>query len=268
MVRGTKMKLQDFQEKKQRHEKITMITCYDYPTAKIAEASNIDAVLVGDTVSMVIHGHESTTAATIEMMALHTKAVRRGIKTKFLVADMPFLSYRRSKYSTMEVVYQLIQAGAEAVKLEGAEGNLDIINHIVDSGVPVMGHIGLTPQHINRFGGYKIQGKDKAAQKHLIEEAKALEAAGCFSVVLECIPTALAKTITNSINIPTIGIGAGPDTDGQILVWHDALGIQKDFKPRFVKYFQDGFSVLQDGINQYVKEVKEQTYPDIDKHSY
>ncbi|WP_133130867.1 3-methyl-2-oxobutanoate hydroxymethyltransferase [Legionella yabuuchiae] len=262
------MKIQDFKRKKEQQQKISVLTCYDYPSACIIAESNIDCVLVGDSVAMVIHGHETTINATIDMMVLHTAAVARGLNRQFLIADLPFLAYRISKADTVNAVKQLLQAGAHAVKLEGADQEAcETIQHLVTSGVPVMGHIGLTPQSIHQLGGYQVQGKQQEQAKRLIQEAKALEQAGCFALVLECVPQNLAATITAQLTIPTIGIGAGVMTDGQVLVWHDLLGLQTEFKPRFVKHYLSGKETLLNAINTYTEEVSSQAFPTMD-HSY
>lgn len=257
----------DFMKMKQSDKKISMITCYDYSSAKIVDKTNIDCVLVGDSLAMVMHGFNDTTSATVELMAIHTRSVSRGIKTKFIIADMPFMSYRKSISITMDTVEVLIQAGANAVKLEGCEGNLQTISHIVESGVPVMGHIGLTPQHIHAMGGFKVQGRSKEAYEDLLLQAKQLESAGCFSIVLECIPAELAQEITGNLTIPTIGIGAGLDTNGQVLVFHDLLGFQKEFKPKFLKAYCNTEELFIKNINQYVGEVHETLFPS-DEHAY
>lgn len=256
------MKIHDFKSYKENNKKISMITCYDYPSAKIIAESKINSVLVGDSLAMTVHGHKSTVTATMQMMILHTKAVANGIKQQFIVSDLPFLSYRISKEDTMQNARALIQAGANGIKLEGGDAQaLEIINNLVTAGVPVMGHIGLTPQSVHQLGGYKIQGKDQSAAQRLLSEAKNLEDAGAFAIVLECIPANLAKNISQSLKIPTIGIGAGFDTDGQILVWHDLLGLQTELQPRFVKKYLNGKEVLLNAINSYVDEVHEIKFP-------
>lgn len=257
----------EFQKKKIMQEKISMITCYDFTSAKIIDKTNIDCVLIGDSVSMVMHGCCDTTGATMEMMALHTQAVARGIKNKFIITDLPFASYRKSLNKTISAMEILIRAGAHAVKLEGADGNLNHIRHAVESGIPVMGHLGLTPQHVNTLGGFKVQGKDEFSQNKLFNDAKLLEEAGCFSIVLECIPAELAKQITNSLTISTIGIGAGQHTDGQVLVMHDLLGLQTTIQPKFLKQYFNAESAFTDSINCFVSEVKAKQYPDIE-HCY
>jgi len=251
------MKIHDFKRKKNEHEKITMLTCYDYPSACTIAKSNIDCVLMGDSVAMVMHGHESTIMADMEMMIMHTSAVARGLKTQFLVSDLPFLCHRSGISETIANVKKLMQAGAHAIKIEGADDDtLQTINYLVKSGIPVMGHIGLTPQSIHQLGGYKVQGKSEQASIKLIEDAMRLEDAGCFAIVIECVPSILAKRITNSISIATIGIGAGSDTDGQVLVWHDMLGFNPEFKPRFIKQYAKGQELLLSAINSYVDQVQ------------
>lgn len=262
------MSIKQFAQRKLKQEKITMITCYDYASACTINDTDIDAVLIGDSVSMVVHGHPNTTMATMDMMIMHTQAVSRGLKNKLIVGDLPFMSYRKGLQNTLESVQALVQAGAHAIKLEGCDDNLDTIRHIVNSGVPVMGHIGLTPQSVNQLGGFRVQGKTDSAQEKLMQDAKQLEQAGCFAIVLECVPAQLAKEITESLIIPTIGIGAGPDTDGQILVWHDALGLQQQIKPKFLKQFICAEPLIQEAIQTYVSEVKESTYPHRTEHSY
>jgi 3-methyl-2-oxobutanoate hydroxymethyltransferase len=262
------MKVQDFLLKKQTQQKITLVTCYDYAMAKIVENTEIDCVLVGDSVSMVMHGFNDTTKATMPMMIMHTEAVARAIKTKFIVADLPFLSYRKSMADTVENVHALIQAGAHSVKLEGVPGNIQIIQHLAESGVPVMGHIGLTPQFIHHLGGYRVQGKEKQQADLLLKQAQELEQAGCFALVLECVPLELAKNISHALQIPVIGIGAGPYTDGQVLVMHDLLGLQDDISPKFVKNYLAGSNLLQQAINAYVEEVKSLAFPALTQHCY
>ena len=257
----------EFQKMKMAKEKISMITCYDFTSAKIVDKTDIDCVLVGDSVSMVMHGCHDTTGATLEMMALHTRAVAKGMMNKFIIADLPFASYRKSLSETITAMEVLIRAGAHAVKLEGASGNLDHIRHAVESGIPVMGHLGLTPQHVNILGGFKVQGKDETSQNKLLSDAKLLEEVGCFAVVLECMPAELAEQITNALSIPTIGIGAGLYTDGQVLVMHDLLGLQTAIKPKFLKHYFNGESAFTNSINCFVSEVKEKQYPTVE-HSY
>ncbi|KGP62643.1 3-methyl-2-oxobutanoate hydroxymethyltransferase [Legionella norrlandica] len=256
------MKIQDFKRKKQEHSKISMVTCYDYPSSCIVAESNIDCVLVGDSVAMVIHGHSTTIMATIEMMELHTQAVARGLSKQFLVTDLPFLAHKLSQSHTVENVKRLLQAGAQAVKIEGADQETcQTISHLVNAGIPIMGHIGLTPQSIHQLGGYKVQGKNDEQAEILLNQALALEQAGCFAIVIECVPQNLAKIITNSLTIPTIGIGAGSGTDGQVLVWHDMLGLQTSFNPKFVKKFFRAKDHFVEALNTYAQQVQQMHFP-------
>ncbi len=258
----------DFKIKKELAQKISMLTCYDYPSACMIAESNVDCVLVGDSVAMAVHGYNSTVMATIEMMVLHTAAVARGLKKQFLISDLPFLCHRISRSETMTHVKQLIQAGAHAIKLEGADDDVcQTIEHLAISGVPVMGHIGLTPQSVHQLGGYRIQGREQEQAAQLIQQAQRLETAGCFALVVECIPSPLAKTITETVTIPVIGIGAGAETDGQVLVWHDMLGLQTTFTPRFVRRFVEGKEILLHAINSYVDHVQQSHFP-ASEHTY
>ncbi len=246
---------------------ISVITCYDYWSAKIIEATSIDAVLVGDSASAVMHGFQSTVHATIEMMCMHVSAVRRGLTNKFLIADMPFLAHKKGNKYLMSSIDKLMKCGANAVKIEGANGSLDAIKYVVDSGIPVMGHLGFTPQSINKLGGNKIQGKEETKAEALIEDAIALQEAGCFSIVLELIPAELAKKVTEKIDIPTIGIGAGKHTSGQVLVLQDMLGMNKDFNPKFLKKYLDGYSLIKEAIETYSSDVKNKKIP-LDENSF
>ena len=250
------MNVLDFQALKARNEKIVMITCYDYTSARIVQDSDVDVILVGDSAAMVMHGYGTTIPADIEMMCRHIESVSRGTKNKFIVGDMPFLSFRQSLTDNMRAVASVMKAGAHAVKLEGIEGNVETIRHIVKSGVPVMGHLGLTPQSVNQLGGFRVQGRGDRAAEILRDEAKACEQAGCFALVLECVPDDLAAEITESLAIPTIGIGAGSGTDGQVLVMQDLLGLSSDFKPKFVRKYLDGRQLWQDAFNAYASDVK------------
>jgi 3-methyl-2-oxobutanoate hydroxymethyltransferase len=242
-----------------------MLTCYDYTSACIVQDSDIDVILVGDSAAMVMHGYGTTIPADIAMMCQHIESVSRGTKNKFIVGDMPFLSFRQLLTDNMRAVASVMKAGAHAVKLEGIEGNVETIKHIVKSGVPVMGHLGLTPQSVNQLGGYRVQGRGERAAKILREEALACEQAGCFAIVLECVPDDLAAEITASLSIPTIGIGAGARTDGQVLVMQDLLGLSSDFKPKFVRKYLDGRSVLLNAFNAYASDVKNGQFPAADE---
>lgn len=254
----------DFYQYKKENKKISMVTCYDYTSAKIVNYSNIDCILVGDSLAMTMLGEDSTIPATVEIMAQHIKSVKLGAKDKFIVGDLPFLSYRKSLDASIDAVSQLIKAGAHCVKLEGSLGNLELIKHLVQSGVPVMGHIGLTPQSIHQLGGFKVQGRGDAG-KMLIEQALDLEKAGCFCVVLEAIPNSVAAEITKKLNIPTIGIGAGPDVDGQVLVFQDLLGLNTDFKPKFVRQFLNGAELFTAAFNEFDSSIKNQSFPAIEE---
>ncbi|MCR9192641.1 MAG: 3-methyl-2-oxobutanoate hydroxymethyltransferase [Gammaproteobacteria bacterium] len=261
------MKLHDFARRKNT-AKITVLTCYDYPSACSIANTSLDCILVGDSVAMTVHGHTSTIMADMDMMVMHTAAVARGLGKQFLIADLPFLCHRESLSETMTNIKRLVQAGAHAVKIEGGDTHsCDTIAHIVTSGVPIIGHIGLTPQSVLQLGGYKVQGRMDEQAEQLLSQARQLEAAGCVALVLECIPTALAKTITNALKIPTIGIGAGSGTDGQVLVWHDFLGLYGDVNYRFVKQFADGKSLFDEAIQRYTTEVQEGQFPSLE-HSF
>lgn len=257
----------EFIAKKQAREKITMVTGYTHWEARIINQTTVDAILVGDSVAMVLYGYPTTLPATTEMMVRHTEAVVRGAPQKFVVADMPFLSFRKGVKASLECVEALMQAGAHAVKLEGIDGHEDSVKAIVQSGVPVMGHIGLTPQSFHGLGGFKIQGQTSAQRKVLLDQAKKLEDCGVFSIVLECVPTVLATDITAAVSVPTIGIGAGPETDGQILVLQDLLGMNTSFKPRFVRHFMHGERLLIEALTNYNNAVKSGEFP-LEDESY
>ncbi|WP_432738549.1 3-methyl-2-oxobutanoate hydroxymethyltransferase [Maridesulfovibrio sp. FT414] len=242
--------------------KISMVTAYDYPSGQIADEAGVDIILVGDSLGMVVLGYEDTLSVTMEDMLHHTAAVSRGARRPLIIGDMPFMSYQPSVAMAVENAGRFLsRTGARAVKLEGGFPFLEHIRAIVDSGVPVQGHIGLTPQHVARFGGFKAQGKNARSAAALVEEALALEAAGCFSIVLEAVPDEVATEITERLSIPTIGIGAGPNTDGQVLVYHDILGLFDRFVPMFVKKYAllRGDSIA--AIGQYVEEVKNGSFP-------
>jgi 3-methyl-2-oxobutanoate hydroxymethyltransferase len=255
------MKIHDFALKKQKGQKISMLTCYDYSFARILADSEIDCLLVGDSLSMVMHGHPTTLNATVNMMALHTAAVARGAANKFIVGDLPFLAFRKDLRSNMTAIGKLMQAGANAVKLEGAKGNLELVQHVVDSGVPVMGHLGLTPQSVNQLGGFKVQGKAPKEHDEILKDALSLEKAGCFALVLECVPSALAVDISKALKIPTIGIGAGVGCDGQVLVLQDMLGMNKDFHPKFLRTYLKGVETLKAAFNDYHRDVVTENFP-------
>lgn len=255
------MKIYDFCKKKAKKEKITMITCYDYTSARILAKTSVDCLLVGDSVAMTMHGFKDTTSATLDMMSQHTGAVSRGAGDKFIVSDLPFLSYRKSLSHSVTAVQVLMQSGAHAVKLEGAAGNEKLIRYLTDSGVPVIGHLGLTPQLIYTIGGYIVQGKTQKSADRIKSDALLLQDAGCVAIVLECVPNQLADEITQLLQIPTIGIGAGPGTDGQVLVFQDLLGLNLDFKPYFVEQFINGHEQFKNGLDAYVYAVKAGEFP-------
>jgi 3-methyl-2-oxobutanoate hydroxymethyltransferase len=255
------MNIHDFQKMKQAGKNISMVTCYDYWSAKIISQTNVDCVLVGDSAAMVMHGAKTTVPATIEQIVTHVTAVAKGMPNKFIIGDMPFCAHRKGLERTMDNIAAMIQAGANAVKIEGACGNEELIKHIVISGIPVMGHLGLTMQQWNQLGGFKVQGRNKIEVEDLLQQAKALENAGCFAIVLECIPTAVAKKITAALTIPTIGIGAGNGVSGQVLVLHDLLGLYDDVKPKFVKKYLDGAALIKNALNKYDAEVKTNKFP-------
>lgn len=251
-----------FQKSKERGEKISMLTAYDYSTAKLLDASNIDCLLVGDSLGMVMLGYETTLQVTVEDIIHHCKAVARGTKRAFIVADMPFLSYHVSMEETIRNAGRIIQEGkAEAVKLEGGVEILEQIRGLIKAQIPVMGHLGLTPQSINIMGGFKVQGKTKEKAQKIIEDALLLQEAGVFAVVLECIPEQLAKRITEQLSIPTIGIGAGRYCDGQVLVTQDMLGTFSDFSPKFVKKYAQMGIEIQKACAGYDAEIKQGLFP-------
>jgi len=251
----------DFLRARQQGTPIAMTTCYDAWSAQLIAQTPVDAVLIGDSAAMVMHGHESTVHATVEMMAAHTAAVARGLTNKVIVGDMPFPTHRLGKDVATRTADTLLKAGAHAVKLEGARGHLDTVHHLVEGGVPVMGHLGLTPQSVHVFGGHKVQGRGDAAATQLIEDAKALEDAGVFAIVLEVIPAELAKEVTQALTIPTIGIGSGVHCSGQILVLQDLLGMNADFQPKFLRTYLDGATLIQDALTRYTEDVKGAQYP-------
>ena len=248
-------------------EKISMLTAYDYAFSTIVDAAGVDIILVGDSVGNVMLGYPNTLPVTVEEMIHHTKAVVKGVHRSLVVIDMPFMSYQESIEQARRNAGRMIkESGAECVKLEGGTRMKNVISALVDIDIPVMGHIGLTPQSVHRMGGYKVQGKG-AAEQMLIDDAKAVEEAGAFSVVLEGVPRDLAKRITEMLTIPTIGIGAGPDCDGQVLVLHDVLGMAGKFRPKFVKTYVNLGELIEKAVKEYIEEVKSGAFPD-DSHSF
>ena len=248
--------------------KISMLTAYDYTTARLLDEAGVNTILVGDSLGNVILGYEDTISVTVEDMIHHSAAVARGAKNALVVTDLPFMSYQTSVYDAVVNAGRLMKEGrAGAVKLEGGKEVCPQIKAIVSAGIPVVAHLGLTPQSINTFGGFKVQGKTEAAAKKLIEDAKAVEEAGAFLLVLECVPAKLAKLVTESINIPTIGIGAGAGWDGQVLVIYDMLGMFSDFKPKFVKHFANAGDVIREAVKTYIAEIDDGTFP-AEEHCY
>ena len=255
------MNILEIRSCKEQSRKLAMVTCYDYWSAKILSESRVDMILVGDSGAMIMQGYEDTIPATVELMATFVAAVKRGAPKKFIVADLPFLAFRSDLATNIRGVQTLMQAGAQAVKLEGYDGNHEFIRHLVESGVPVMGHLGLTPQSVNSLGGFRVQGRSEEQGKKILEQARGLEKAGCFSVVLECVPGDLASEITSTLKISTIGIGAGLGCDGQVLVLHDLLGLNQGFKPKFLRQYLDGTQLIRSAVEAYCADVGEGKFP-------
>lgn len=257
-----KVTVRTFDEAKVTGEKLTMITCYDYSTAKLVDKSGIDSILIGDSLGMTMLGYEDTLSVTLEDMIHHSAAVARGAKHPLIICDMPFMTYSTGIRDSVINAGRLIAEGhAHAVKLEGGVEVKDVIKAIVDAKIPVCAHIGLTPQSVNAFGGFRVQGKDEATVAKLFADAKAVEEAGAFAVVMECVPAALAKKLTEMLSIPTIGIGAGVDCDGQVLVYQDMLGMFDDFVPKFVRQFAHVGEVMVQGFKDYNDAVKDGSFP-------
>jgi len=257
-----RISITDLKAKVNRSEKIVMMTCYDYPSARLLEAAGVDILFIGDTLGMVVLGYDTTVPVTMEEMLHHTKAVVRGSSRAHVLADMPFMSYQTSPEDALRNAGRLLkEGGAQSVKLEGGVRVADTVRFIVDAGIPVMGHIGLTPQSINQLGGYKVQGKTPAAAVRLVNDALALEQAGAYAVVLECVPAPLAQTISERLTVPTIGIGAGPHCDGQVQVFHDLLGLFDDFVPKHAKRYADLGSRITEAVRAYAGEVRAGHFP-------
>lgn len=260
--------VQTILNQKNTDDKITMLTAYDYSTAKLIDEAGINSILVGDSLGMVMLGYEDTLSVTMDDMVHHTRAVTRGAKNALVVADMPFMSYQTSVYDAVVNAGRLIkEGGAQAVKLEGGAAVAEQIRAITDAGIPVMGHLGMTPQSVNAFGGFKVQGKTEETARKIIEDAKTIEKAGAFSMVLECVPSRLAKLVTDAVSVPTIGIGAGADCDGQVLVYQDMLGMFPDFTPKFVRKFANVGEVMKTAFGEYIKEVKAGNFPS-EEHTF
>ena len=250
------------QEMKTRNEKISMLTSYDYTLAKIVDDAGIDVILVGDSASNVVAGHETTLPITLDNMIYHASSVVRAVKRSLVVVDLPFGSYQGDSQRALESSIRIMkESGAHAVKLEGGSEIIESIERILTAGIPVMGHLGLTPQSIYKFGTYTVRAKENTEAKKLVEDAKLLEKTGCFSIVLEKIPAKLAKKVTRSVKIPIIGIGAGPDVDGQVLVLHDMLGMTHEFNPRFLRRYLNLYKDINDAVESYVKDVKSGNFP-------
>jgi 3-methyl-2-oxobutanoate hydroxymethyltransferase len=254
------MTILDFPLRKSRGQRITMTTCYDASLARIISTTPIDCVLVGDSCAMVIHGHDTTLRATVRMLASHTRAVRAGAPASFIIADMPFLSVRRGIHHAIEAAGSLVRAGANAVKIEGIAGNEETVSFLVESGIPVMGHLGLTPQFYHSLGGWRVQGRTEEAAAKLAEQARAFQNVGAFSLVLECVPENLATSIAKALEIPVIGIGAGRHVDGQVLVLHDLLGLSAH-RPGFARSYIDGAALVTEALGQYCADIQSEKFP-------
>jgi len=263
-----KLPLPELAELKRRGEKIVMVTAYDAPSARLADAAGVELILVGDSAAMVVLGHDSTVPATMDEMLMLTRAAVRGAKRPLVVADMPFGTFQVSDEDAVANAVRFVkEGGADAVKLEGAGPTLSRVAAVVGAGIPVMGHVGLTPQSATALGGFKAQARTAAAARHLLADARALEAAGCFSLVLEAVPARVAAEVTRQLTIPTIGIGAGADTDGQVLVWHDLLGLYEGRAPRFVKRYADLATEIRRALESYADDVRSGRFPE-EQHTY
>jgi 3-methyl-2-oxobutanoate hydroxymethyltransferase len=247
--------------RRKKGERLAMLTAYDFPTARLVAEAGVDLILVGDSLGMVVLGYDSTVPVTMDDMVHHTKAARRGAPDAFLIADMPFLSYGTPELALANAGRLMKEAGADSIKLEGGVEVVPIVEALVRAGVPVLGHIGLTPQTASALGGYKLQGKDEARARQIVGDAAALDAAGCWGVVLELVPAPLARLITERVAIPTIGIGAGADCDGQVLVFHDVVGLFSGFTPTFVKRYAEAGNAIREALSRYAEEVRDGRFP-------
>ncbi len=259
--------IHEYKQWKKEGRKIAMITCYDATFGRVVDESEIDMVLVGDSVAMVVHGYDSTLHATLPMMEMHVGAVARGVRKKLIVADMPFLSFRKGPRVALDAAEVLLRAGAHAVKLEGLRGHEETVRALVESGIPVMGHLGLTPQSVLQLGGHKVQGRLDEEAKKIEEEAYRLQDLGCFALVLECVPRGLGSRVSKTLEIPTIGSGAGADTDGQVLVLQDMLGVNPHFTPKFLRRYSSLHSICTDALNTYSQDTKQGRFP-LEEESY
>ncbi len=263
---GQKITLSYLQAAKEQGKKLVMLTAYDYPTARLADEAGVDMILVGDSLANTALGYENTLRVTLDEMLVAARAVRRGVKRALVVADLPFGTFQAGNDEAMRAALRFIkEAEAEAVKLEGGRQRLSLVRQLVENGIPVMGHVGLTPQSVLQMGGFRLQGKTLASARRIVDDAIALEAAGVFALVLEVIPSSLARIITDKIRIPTIGIGAGPDTDGQVLVINDLLGLNFDRTAKFVRKYADMRSVMEDAIGRFITDVREGVYPSLEE---
>ena len=263
-----KLPLTDLADMKRRRERIVMVTAYDYPSGRLADAAGVDIVLVGDSAAMTVLGHESTTPATMEEMLMLTRAAARGAKRPLVVADMPFGSFQVSDEEAVQNAVRFVkEAGADAVKLEGAGPTVSRVLALVGAGIPVMGHVGLTPQSATMLGGFRAQGRTAAKAKELLEDARTLERAGCFAVVLEAVPAPVAARITENLTVPTLGIGSGRDCDGQVLVYHDLLGLYPGKSPRFVKRYAELAPVIEDALERFAADIRSGAFPG-EEHTY
>ena len=266
--RPARVTTQTLQEYKRNGEKISMLTAYDYTMARIVDEAGLDVILVGDSASNVMAGNETTVPMTLDHMIYHATSVVRGVQKALVIADLPFMSYQVTGTEALKSAGRMMkEAGVHGVKLEGGRTIVDSVRRIVNAGIPVMGHLGLTPQSIYQFGTYKVRATNEEEARKLIEDAKKLEKAGCFAIVLEKIPTELAREVTDSLTIPTIGIGAGPECDGQVLVLHDMLGLDKKFQPRFIRRYLDLEEEINGAVKKYIKDVKDKSFPN-DNESY
>ncbi len=269
MAERKKVTIRTLQAKKRKGQPITMMTAYDYPTAKWVDEAGIDVILVGDSLGMVVLGYSNTLPVTMEVMLHHCKAVARGAKRALLVGDMPFMSYQVSVEEAVRNAGRFLQeAGMDAVKLEGGREQVKTVRALVDAGIPVMGHLGLTPQRIHQLGGFRVQGRTAAAAQRLVEDALALEEAGVFAIVLEMVPAQVARYISERLQVPTIGIGAGPHCDGQVLVFHDTVGMFEEFQPRFVKRYAEVGSTIREALKRYREDVETRAFPGEEHSTY
>ncbi|NLI70846.1 MAG: 3-methyl-2-oxobutanoate hydroxymethyltransferase [Firmicutes bacterium] len=263
-----KITIIDLKEKKKAKEKITMLTAYDYPTSELVDEAGVDTILVGDSLGMVVLGYKDTLAVTLDEMIHHARAVVRGAKRAMVIIDMPFMTYQIGREQAMSNAARAIQeSGADAVKLEGGEEIIEAVKGITGAGIPVIGHLGLTPQSVGQMGGFKVQGKDMQTALKMVNDARMLEEAGAFGIVLECVPWLLARLITEQLSIPTIGIGAGEHCDGQVLVYHDVMGLYTGKRPKFVKQYARAREEMEKGVKSYIEEVKNGTFP-ADEHRF